>query len=161
MYLTICRNVRGVLTFVIHCIYIYIYIYICMYVYVCIYLCIYAYIYVRLYIVKLVTSVEGDPKAHLSIATTPRRRRGRCSITMLTVKEGGIKYLFFESMVWLDLGLNHGLPNHWWTLYSLDQYVYVCMYFIYVYLYACYISMCMYICIYVCVCVCIYIYIYI
>ena len=27
---------------------------------------------------------------------------------MLSVKQGSIKYHFFESLVWLDLGLNHG-----------------------------------------------------
>ena len=27
----------------------------------------------------------------------------------------------FESLVWLNLGLNPGLPDHWQTLYSLDQ----------------------------------------
>ena len=35
---------------------------------------------------------------------------------MLSVKQGSIK-----SLVWLDLGLNPDLPNHWWTLYSLGQ----------------------------------------
>ena len=28
---------------------------------------------------------------------------------------------FFESLVWLDLGLNPGLPGHGQTLYTLDQ----------------------------------------
>ena len=27
----------------------------------------------------------------------------------------------FESLVWLDLGFNHGLPDHWWLLYTLDH----------------------------------------
>ena len=36
----------------------------------------------------------------------------------MSVKQGGIKY-HFESLVWRDLGLNHGLPVHWWTLYLL------------------------------------------
>ena len=27
----------------------------------------------------------------------------------------------FESLVWVDLGLNPGLPDHWWTLYSFGQ----------------------------------------
>ena len=30
---------------------------------------------------------------------------------------------FFESLVWLDLGLNPGLPDLWRTLYSLDQWL--------------------------------------
>ena len=52
------------------------------------------------------TIVEGDPKAPLSIATTPRRRGGATPfpgflhfildpyLIMLTVKQGGIKYHF-------------------------------------------------------------------
>ena len=28
----------------------------------------------------------------------------------------------FESLVWLNLGLKPGLPDHWWTHYSLGQY---------------------------------------
>ena len=40
---------------------------------------------------------------------------------MLSVKQSGIKYHFFYSLVWLDLGLNPGLPDHWRTLYSLGQ----------------------------------------
>ena len=28
---------------------------------------------------------------------------------------------FFESLVWLDLGLNPGLPDHWWKLYSFGN----------------------------------------
>ena len=35
---------------------------------------------------------------------------------MLSAKQDGIK-----SLVWLDLGLNPGLPDHWRTLYSLGQ----------------------------------------
>ena len=37
----------------------------------------------------------------------------------LSVKQRGVP--FFESLVWLDLGLNSGLPGHWQTLYSQDQ----------------------------------------
>ena len=55
---------------------------------------------------SLATVVEGDPKAPLSIATTPRCREGHYSIpwiahftlntylTLLSVKQGGIKYHF-------------------------------------------------------------------
>ena len=35
---------------------------------------------------------------------------------------------FLKSLVWCDLGLNPGLPDHWWTLYPWDQwtgYIYV------------------------------------
>ena len=34
---------------------------------------------------------------------------------MVSVKQGSIEYHLFESLVWLDLGLNSGLPNHWQT----------------------------------------------
>ena len=83
------------------------------------------YIYIK---VKLATIVEGNPKAPFSIATTPMCRGGRYSfpgllyftldpyLIMLSVKQGGIKYHFLESLVWLDLGLNPGLPGHWRTL---------------------------------------------
>ena len=37
---------------------------------------------------------------------------------MLSVKQGGIKYHFFGSLVWLNLGLNTSRPDHWRTLYS-------------------------------------------
>ena len=40
---------------------------------------------------------------------------------MLSVKQGDIKYHFFESSVWLDLRLNSGLSDRWQTLYALDQ----------------------------------------
>ena len=40
---------------------------------------------------------------------------------MLSVKPGSIKYhFFFESLVWLDLWLNPGLPSHWQTLESYN-----------------------------------------
>ena len=83
--------------------------------------------------IKLMTLVKGDPKAPFSIATTPRCRGGRYSfpgllhftldayLIMLSVKQGGIKYHFFKSLVWLNLGLNPDLPGHWWTLYLLGQ----------------------------------------
>ena len=31
--------------------------------------------------------------------------------------------IFLKSLVWLDLGLNPGLPDHWRTLYPLGQWV--------------------------------------
>ena len=37
---------------------------------------------------------------------------------MLSVKQGGIQH-HFKSLVWLDLGLNPGLLDHWRTLYPL------------------------------------------
>ena len=63
------------------------------------------------YKVKLVTIVKGDPKAPFLIATTPRCRGGRYSfpsllhftldpyLIMLSIKQGGIKYHFFQSLV--------------------------------------------------------------
>ena len=61
--------------------------------------------------VKLATIVEDDPKVPFSIATTPRCRGGCYSfpgllhftldlyLIMLSVKQGGMKYHFFESLV--------------------------------------------------------------
>ena len=81
--------------------------------------------------VKLATLVEGDPKAPFLIATTPRCRRRAlfhsldCSTLplILTLKcwvlSKAASSTIFESLVWLDLGLNPGLPDHWRTLYSL------------------------------------------
>ena len=71
-------------------------------------------IYDNFYIskVKLATIVEGNPKAPVSIATTPRCRGGRYSfpgllyftldpyLIMLSVKQGGIKYHFLS--LWYD-----------------------------------------------------------
>ena len=37
-------------------------------------------------------------------------------LILLSVKQGGIKYHFLKSLVWLDLGLNPGLLGHWRTL---------------------------------------------
>ena len=42
-------------------------------------------------------------------------------LIMLSVKQGGIKYYFLKSLVWLDLGLNPGLPDYWRTLYPLGR----------------------------------------
>ena len=64
------------------------------------------YIYIYIYKVKLVTVVEGDPKAHFSLATTSRCREGCYSfpgllnftldpyLIMLSVKPDSIKYDF-------------------------------------------------------------------
>ena len=76
--------------------------------------------------VKLVTLVKGDPKNPFSIASTHRCRGGHNSISltvpfypwstliMLSVKQ---RIPCFESLVWLDLGLNPGLEDHWQTFY--------------------------------------------
>ena len=93
----------------------------------CIYIYIYIYIYV--YIVTWVSwpsVVKGNQKAPFSIATP---FPGLFHILdpyliMLSVKQRGIKYLFFsfffffffESLVWLDLRLKSGLSDHWQTL---------------------------------------------
>ena len=69
------------------------------------YLCIYQTLYKRK--VKMMTVVEGDPKAPLSIATTPRCRGWRYSfpgllhfaLIMLSVKQGGINYNYFFLVV--------------------------------------------------------------
>ena len=78
--------------------------------------------------IKVATLVEGDPKAPFSIATTPRCRGGYNFIPWIApLYLWSISYSaecevrrdqvpFFESLVWLDLGLNSGLPDHWRTL---------------------------------------------
>ena len=84
--------------------------------------------------VKLATIFKGELKAPFSLATMLRCRwvdatpfLGLLYFTLnpyfmrLSVNQGGIKYHFL-SLVWLDVGLNPGLPGHWWTLYSLGQY---------------------------------------
>ena len=40
---------------------------------------------------------------------------------MMNVKQGKHQVPFFVSLVWLDIELNPGLPDHWWTLYPLVQ----------------------------------------
>ena len=77
------------------------------------------------FIYKLVTIVKGDPKAPYSLATTLRCRRGHYSfpwidqftldsyLIMLSVKQGFMRYQFFESLVKLNLGLYPGFLGHW------------------------------------------------
>ena len=38
----------------------------------------------------------------------------------------------FYVLVWLNLGLNPSLLGHWWTIYTLGQYIYI---YIYIYVY--------------------------
>ena len=83
--------------------------------------------------IKLATLVEGDLNALFSIATTPRCRGERYSIPWIApLYSWSLPYNvesytrqhqvpFFESLVWLDLGLNPGHPDHWRTLYSWGQ----------------------------------------
>ena len=76
----------------------------------------------------LVNVVEANPNPpFFSIATTPRCRRGRCSFPCISpvyycslpynaeCKARQHQVQFFESLVWLDLGLNPGLPDKWRT----------------------------------------------
>ena len=92
--------------------------------------------WIYIYISKLVswpTVVKGDPKAPFSTATILRCREGRYSFPwitplilysyflMLNVKQGGVKYHFFEPLVWLDVGLSPSLLDYRWTLYRLWQ----------------------------------------
>ena len=86
---------------------------------------------------KLATLVEDDLKAPFSIATTLRCRAGTTPFSgllhftldayliMLSVKAPSSPFFFFffffKSLVWLELGLNPGLPDHWWTLNSLSH----------------------------------------
>ena len=75
---------------------------------VCVCVCVYIYMYIYVYIVK------GDLKAPFAMATIPRCKSGCYSfpwisplildlyLIMLSIKQGGIKYHFFESLVWLN-----------------------------------------------------------
>ena len=40
---------------------------------------------------------------------------------MLSVKQGGIKYHFIDSLVRVDLGMSPSLPSHGRTLYPLPR----------------------------------------
>ena len=83
--------------------------------------------------VLLATVVEGVQKAPFSIATTPRCRGMRYSFPLIApLYPRYVPYMaecsarryqvpFLKSLVWRDLGLNPGLPDHWWTLCPLDQ----------------------------------------
>ena len=85
---------------------------------------------------KLATIVEGNQKAPFSTATTPRCRGGRYSFPWIAplypwyipcIAECWARRYqvpFLKSLVWLDLGLNPGLLNHWRILYSLSQPLY-------------------------------------
>ena len=77
--------------------------------------------------VKSATVIEGDPKAPFLIATKPMYRGGRNSIPWIApLYPWSVPYNaeclarrhqvpFFESLVWLDLGLNPGLSDNWRT----------------------------------------------
>ena len=89
-------------------------------------------------LVKLATVVEGDQKTPFSIATTPRCRRGHNSfpwigplypwyvpfITECLTRRYQVQFL--NSLVWRNLGINPGLPDHWWTLYLLEKWAFFC-----------------------------------
>ena len=82
---------------------------------------------------KLVNLVKGDLEAPFSIATTSRSRGGRYYIPRIApLYPWSSPYSaeclarwhqvpFFESLVWLNLGLNLGLPDYWQIVYSLGQ----------------------------------------
>ena len=77
--------------------------------------------------------VEGDQKAPISIATTPRCRGGRYSFPWIAslypryvpyiaeCKARRYQVSFLKCLVWLDLSLNPGIPDHWQTLYPLRR----------------------------------------
>ena len=80
--------------------------------------------------VKLVTIVEGDQKAPFSIRPPLHRGVGEDATpfpgllhftldTYLILLRYQVPFL--KSLVWRDLGLNPGLPDHWRTLYPLGQ----------------------------------------
>ena len=89
------------------------------------------------------TVVKGEPKAPFSITPTPRCGEKAtpfsgllllpliCTLKCWVLKQRRLKYHFFDSLVWLDLGLNSGLLDHWRTLYHCVNglvYIYICIY---------------------------------
>ena len=135
---------------------------------------IYIYIYIYIYISQLII-IEDDPKAHFSIATTPKSRDERnlfswiapltpdLYLIMWNVKQGDTKYhfLFFgitrpEIEPWSPGPLVNTQPTM-----TLGQYIYIYIYIyarfmkdIYIYIHI-YICVCVCVCLYVCVCVCV------
>ena len=78
----------------------------------------------------MATVVKGDQMAPFSIATTPRCRGGHYWIAPLypwyvpynaECSARRCQVPFFKPLVWLDLGLNPGLPDYWQTLYPQGQ----------------------------------------
>ena len=85
--------------------------------------------------VKWTTLVEGDLKAPFSMATRPRCRVGTLLHSLdcftlpliLTLSSRVLSKVasstLFESLIWLNQGLNSGLLGYWRTLYSLGQWL--------------------------------------
>ena len=111
-------------------------------------LSIYIYIYIeREILVSWPTVVDGYSKASFRIATTPMSRGENNSfpwisqltfdlyLIMLNAKQGGIKYYFFESLVWLDLGLTppQTIGEQSNNYASIYMYIYI---YIYIYIYS-------------------------
>ena len=129
------------------------------------------------------TFIESDPKAPFSIATTPKCRVGCYSISWIAslypwclpysakCEARQHQVLFFESLVWLDLGLNPVFSCHWrsleyplvYTLYSHTRthtHTYTLIYiYIYIYIYM-YISMCVHMSLHNCIYIHTYIYMF-
>ena len=89
-------------------------------------------------------SKVGDLKAPFPIATTPKCRGGHYSFLWIVplcpwyipynaeCKARQHQVPFFESLVWLDMGLNPGLQAHWWKLQLLGQWRrYICTIIVY------------------------------
>ena len=105
------------------------------YIYICMLAGIYLYRYMYIYTSKWSRWPWSRMAWRLHFQLLPHRCVGKGTIPFpgllqftldpylitLSVMQGGIKYLFFQSLVWLDLGLNPGFPDDWWTLYSLVQ----------------------------------------
>ena len=87
------------------------------------------YIYIYIVIVSWLTVVEDDPKVLFSIATSPiwwiaQLLSLDCftypwSIPYNAVLSKEASCTIFESLLWLDLGLNPGLSDHWWTIINV------------------------------------------
>ena len=100
-------------------VYIHIYIYIYIYIYICVCVYLYIFIYVCIYIYLAGDLSRGWPKVspisgllHFTLDSY---------FIMLSVKKGGIKDHFFESLIWLNQWLKPDLPDQRRTLYSSSQ----------------------------------------
>ena len=83
------------------------------------------------------TTVEDDTNASFQYLLHQGVRKGAALflvllnftldtyLIILSVQLGDILYHILESLLWLDLKLNTGLPGDWKTLYSIDMYLFI------------------------------------
>ena len=88
----------------------------------------------RWFLSKVGNRSQGRPEGSFSKATTPRCKGGRYSFPWISslypwylpniaeCQARTYQVPFLKYLVWHDLGLNLGLPDHWRTLYPQSQY---------------------------------------